>query len=224
MDHVRPVAAGGTNDESNLVSACQECNISKSAKTLLEWIPERVLHGVANSEKVYREVVRLHSGRKVEEDIPSDSGIRWVTLPEAVKNSPGLALSVRELRSAATQKGFPKPVGNRGPARLYRLDEIHRWHDKHRRKDAELLAALKRPTSVAELAEPEPVKIPPVTLVDAVRLGLVDCTLAAARQARARDGAFPNAAEKVGREYVYNPYDLAGWSRNRRTNDGVNVS
>lgn len=30
VDHVHPVAAGGLNDHSNLVTACEECNLGKS--------------------------------------------------------------------------------------------------------------------------------------------------------------------------------------------------
>jgi hypothetical protein len=34
IDHVVPVSKGGTNDESNLVAACWECNAGKSARVL----------------------------------------------------------------------------------------------------------------------------------------------------------------------------------------------
>lgn len=34
IDHVHPVAEGGTNDIDNLVTACQECNSGKRAKVL----------------------------------------------------------------------------------------------------------------------------------------------------------------------------------------------
>ena len=36
-DHVVPVSRGGSNDPSNLVTACFRCNRSKRAKTLAEW-------------------------------------------------------------------------------------------------------------------------------------------------------------------------------------------
>jgi hypothetical protein len=36
-DHVFPVSRGGSNDESNLVTACKPCNLSKHAKTPEEW-------------------------------------------------------------------------------------------------------------------------------------------------------------------------------------------
>lgn len=34
IDHIRPVSKGGTNDESNLTSACWDCNIGKGAMLL----------------------------------------------------------------------------------------------------------------------------------------------------------------------------------------------
>lgn len=37
VEHVIPVSRGGTNDMSNLVLACAECNSSKGAKTPGEW-------------------------------------------------------------------------------------------------------------------------------------------------------------------------------------------
>lgn len=37
MDHVHPLSKGGNDVESNVVPACQHCNLSKGAKTLAEW-------------------------------------------------------------------------------------------------------------------------------------------------------------------------------------------
>lgn len=36
-DHVVPIARKGTNEDSNLVTACRRCNQSKGAKLLKEW-------------------------------------------------------------------------------------------------------------------------------------------------------------------------------------------
>lgn len=36
IDHIKPVAKGGTNDPLNLVTACYECNHGKSAKELMD--------------------------------------------------------------------------------------------------------------------------------------------------------------------------------------------
>lgn len=37
IDHVLPIAKGGVHGISNLVSACQKCNSSKTDKLLIEW-------------------------------------------------------------------------------------------------------------------------------------------------------------------------------------------
>lgn len=37
LDHVHPLSKGGSDTESNIVPACQRCNLSKGAKTLAEW-------------------------------------------------------------------------------------------------------------------------------------------------------------------------------------------
>lgn len=34
VDHIHPVAEGGTNDEDNLVTACENCNLGKGARLL----------------------------------------------------------------------------------------------------------------------------------------------------------------------------------------------
>jgi hypothetical protein len=34
VDHIHPVAQGGSNDINNLITSCQPCNIGKGAKTL----------------------------------------------------------------------------------------------------------------------------------------------------------------------------------------------
>jgi hypothetical protein len=39
IDHVEPVARGGTNDPANLCVACKDCNLSKGAKSVDEWRP-----------------------------------------------------------------------------------------------------------------------------------------------------------------------------------------
>jgi 5-methylcytosine-specific restriction endonuclease McrA len=38
IDHVVPIAKGGTNYPDNLVLACEHCNKSKGAKMLDEWL------------------------------------------------------------------------------------------------------------------------------------------------------------------------------------------
>lgn len=39
VDHIFPVAAGGTNDIENLITACEPCNQGKGAKTLEQHVP-----------------------------------------------------------------------------------------------------------------------------------------------------------------------------------------
>ena len=38
VDHVLPLALGGTNVSGNLVAACKACNSSKNKRTLAEWV------------------------------------------------------------------------------------------------------------------------------------------------------------------------------------------
>lgn len=40
-DHIVPLSRGGSNDPENLTAACFECNSSKGAKLLEEWIGDR---------------------------------------------------------------------------------------------------------------------------------------------------------------------------------------
>ncbi|MFJ4701941.1 HNH endonuclease [Streptomyces sp. NPDC088768] len=37
LDHVIPLSRGGADVESNMVPACERCNLSKGAKSLAEW-------------------------------------------------------------------------------------------------------------------------------------------------------------------------------------------
>lgn len=37
LDHVVPIARGGTHSIGNLVAACRRCNASKGSKTITEW-------------------------------------------------------------------------------------------------------------------------------------------------------------------------------------------
>lgn len=42
-DHIVPLALGGSNEDSNLTTACYACNRSKSAKLAADWRQERCL-------------------------------------------------------------------------------------------------------------------------------------------------------------------------------------
>jgi len=60
VDHVRPLARGGREHESNFVPACAPCNYSKGDRLLTDWHrSDRVAHGVAHSPKVAAELARL---------------------------------------------------------------------------------------------------------------------------------------------------------------------
>lgn len=41
IDHKTPVARGGGNEDSNLVTACWSCNMAKGDMTLAEWCRKR---------------------------------------------------------------------------------------------------------------------------------------------------------------------------------------
>lgn len=41
LDHVVPISAGGMHDDMNIVAACQSCNASKGARSLLTWLVAR---------------------------------------------------------------------------------------------------------------------------------------------------------------------------------------
>jgi len=38
IDHIEPIALGGTNDLSNIALVCRTCNRSKGSKTMMQWI------------------------------------------------------------------------------------------------------------------------------------------------------------------------------------------
>lgn len=60
-----------------------------------------------------------------------------------------------------------------------------------------------------------PVDPEPVGLREAVESGILGCSLAVARTARAKDPEFPRETAKRGTEKVYRPADLQRWERNR---------
>jgi 5-methylcytosine-specific restriction endonuclease McrA len=63
VDHIHPVADGGTNDPDNLITSCQPCNIGKGAN-LLSKIPATLQQKAAMIKeqeeqlKAYYEVIR----------------------------------------------------------------------------------------------------------------------------------------------------------------------
>ena len=58
LDHVRPVSAGGSNSEHNLVTACRRCNCSRGNKPIAEFCDTKtklqILKHTDRSLKRYR--------------------------------------------------------------------------------------------------------------------------------------------------------------------------
>jgi 5-methylcytosine-specific restriction endonuclease McrA len=52
VDHVVPLSRGGRHTIGNVLPACEQCNMSKGPKLLIEWrrIGKRGVHGLANSQ------------------------------------------------------------------------------------------------------------------------------------------------------------------------------
>ncbi len=54
VDHIVPISRGGLHDDSNLVTACRECNSGKGNKTVAEWEQvksERIAAAAAKEER-----------------------------------------------------------------------------------------------------------------------------------------------------------------------------
>lgn len=43
LDHVKPVSKGGTNEHTNLVTACLPCNAARGNKAVKQFAPDAVL-------------------------------------------------------------------------------------------------------------------------------------------------------------------------------------
>jgi 5-methylcytosine-specific restriction endonuclease McrA len=64
LDHLRPRAKGGMDNEENLVPSCAKCNNGRGGKhrrLLTEWDSVRVAHGRKSSPKVEAEWQRLQT-------------------------------------------------------------------------------------------------------------------------------------------------------------------
>lgn len=69
IDHVIPVCQGGTNDIENLITACQECNAGKAAKTPTQSAPNetdrlRLAQEMREQESASEAVARAANARK----------------------------------------------------------------------------------------------------------------------------------------------------------------
>lgn len=54
-DHIKPVALGGTNDEENLVTACEDCNLGKSSVPLSS-VPESLMSRAAKAAEAEEQI------------------------------------------------------------------------------------------------------------------------------------------------------------------------
>ncbi|GAB3739945.1 hypothetical protein GCM10028794_24100 [Silanimonas algicola] len=63
VDHMVPLARGGTNDASNLVYACEQCNTEKHAKTAREYLFWRSERGLPNHASAYAYEALKGSGK-----------------------------------------------------------------------------------------------------------------------------------------------------------------
>lgn len=69
VDHIEPVASGGTDDEGNLITACFDCNRGKAARDLKvapESLSDRALRVAEAEEQLagYREIMRQVEARR----------------------------------------------------------------------------------------------------------------------------------------------------------------
>ena len=62
VDHITPLARGGHEAFYNFAPACNDCNMSKKAHMLMDWIPGRVAHALSVSEHVRSEYARQRAG------------------------------------------------------------------------------------------------------------------------------------------------------------------
>ena len=82
VDHIIPFCDGGSNEESNLITACQECNLGKGVKHLKAPIAKRsVDESIADRKERLQQVTAmsqflLHE-RKQREEIAQSLGIYW---------------------------------------------------------------------------------------------------------------------------------------------------
>ncbi len=73
IDHINPVSNGGENDEDNLITSCQECNLGKSDK-LLTAIPKNLKdksEEIAEREKQIKGYASIIQSKKdrIEEEV-----------------------------------------------------------------------------------------------------------------------------------------------------------
>src|SRR5271167_1722005 len=71
LDHVTPCELGGTNETTNLVTACLSCNSAKQHKTMRDWFAALRDRGVDTSEissrirRLTRRALNRNEGRRL---------------------------------------------------------------------------------------------------------------------------------------------------------------
>ena len=73
VDHVTPVALGGTDDASNLVAACRECNSGKSSTTPTDDLVAQV----GEDDMRWAAAIQRAAAKMLEEQKGQDEGRAW---------------------------------------------------------------------------------------------------------------------------------------------------
>lgn len=58
LDHVIPRSRGGTNESTNVVTACEDCNTHKSDRTVAEWLAQGDLYTRRNLDGIHERISR----------------------------------------------------------------------------------------------------------------------------------------------------------------------
>ena len=80
VDHIQPVASGGTNEQINLVTSCEECNRGKAARAL-DQVPQALSEQVENL-RIRAEQVEAYNNfllnlRQQEQKTLNELGYYW---------------------------------------------------------------------------------------------------------------------------------------------------
>lgn len=126
LDHIIPVAAGGKNDQDNLITACEQCNQGKGARSL-ESIPSSLAQRVAETAEReaqiagYAEVMAAHRERVLDHawDVATvfadafrkDEFRRdWLESIKQFVEKLGVHECIRAMEIAVSRKGFSQDV------------------------------------------------------------------------------------------------------------------
>lgn len=128
LDHVHPVARGGTNDAQNLITSCEECNRGKGARLLSELhvdrltLPEELRAFCRAREEI--DMLRACAVEQLQRSWMKISGLDWAPADEILNQL------LREFPAHkiadAIEVAAPLLVGNRFSFPID-YDEVH--HD-----------------------------------------------------------------------------------------------